>query len=184
MPQLACAASWQLALSRRIHRARDHISDSPLSLVAVDGGERAVMFDRFRGVLDDVYDEGTWLMVPWLQNPQIMDIRTRPRVISSVTGTGDLQMVNLSLRVLSRPDKSDLPWIVKVRACRPCLAPALATAQCWLRASAHWSHVALGKLPQHASIDSAALHGFARHVLSRTHAYCACRRQHGVGCRI
>lgn len=73
------------------------------------------MFDRFRGVLDDVYGEGTWLMVPWLQNPQIMDIRTRPRVISSVTGTGDLQMVNLSLRVLSRPDKTRLPWIVKAR---------------------------------------------------------------------
>lgn len=72
------------------------------------------MFDRYRGVLDDVYGEGTWLMVPWLQNPQIMDIRTRPRVISSVTGTGDLQMVNLSLRVLSRPDKTALPWIVKV----------------------------------------------------------------------
>jgi regulator of protease activity HflC (stomatin/prohibitin superfamily) len=81
---------------------------------AVDGGERAVMFDRFRGVLDDVYGEGTHVMVPWLQNPQTMDIRIRPRVISSVTGTGDLQMVNLSLRVLSRPDKSRLPWIVKV----------------------------------------------------------------------
>ena len=78
------------------------------------------MFDRYRGVLDDVYEEGTWLMVPWLQNPQIMDIRTRPRVISSVTGTGDLQMVNLSLRVLSRPDKTTLPWIVKVRVSSSC----------------------------------------------------------------
>lgn len=72
------------------------------------------MFDRFRGVLDEVYGEGTWPMIPWVQNPQLMDIRTRPRVISSVTGTGDLQMVNLSLRVLSRPDKTKLPWIVKV----------------------------------------------------------------------
>ena len=74
------------------------------------------MFDRYRGVLDDVYEEGTWLMVPWLQNPQIMDIRIRPRVITSVTGTGDLQMVNLSLRVLSRPNKEELPWIVRVRS--------------------------------------------------------------------
>lgn len=53
-------------------------------------------------------------MIPWVQKPQMMDIRTRARVISSVTGTGDLQMVNLSLRVLSRPDKTMLPWIVKV----------------------------------------------------------------------
>ena len=73
------------------------------------------MFDRFRGILDDVYEEGTWAMIPWVQTPQIMDIRTRPRVISSVTGTGDLQMVNLSLRVLSRPDKSMLPWIIRVQ---------------------------------------------------------------------
>jgi regulator of protease activity HflC (stomatin/prohibitin superfamily) len=89
----------------------------------VDGGERGVMFDRFRGVLDDVYGEGTWLMVPWLQKPQVMDIRTRPRAISSVTGTKDLQMVNLSLRVLSRPDKTNLPWIVKV-CCAGGLQPA------------------------------------------------------------
>lgn len=83
------------------------------ALFTVDGGERAVMFDRFRGVLDEVYGEGTWPMIPWVQKPQMMDIRTRARVISSVTGTGDLQMVNLSLRVLSRPDKTMLPWIVK-----------------------------------------------------------------------
>lgn len=51
-----------------------------------------------------------------------MDIRTRPRVISSVTGTKDLQMVNLSLRVLSRPDKTNLPWIVKARAPLPPLS--------------------------------------------------------------
>lgn len=83
------------------------------TIFTVDGGERAVMFDRFRGVLDDVYGEGTWLMIPWIQKPQMMDIRVRPRVISSVTGTGDLQMVNISLRVLSRPDRERLPWIVK-----------------------------------------------------------------------
>ena len=86
------------------------------------------MFDRYRGVLDDVYGEGTWFMVPWLQNPQIMDIRTRPRVISSVTGTGDLQMVNLSLRVLSRPDKTALPWIVKARCQKLCPADSILTA--------------------------------------------------------
>src|SRR5690349_10747896 len=40
-----------------------------------------------------------------------MDIRSRPRVISSVTGTKDLQNVNLSLRVLSRPEEVALPKI-------------------------------------------------------------------------
>ncbi|CAM6110343.1 unnamed protein product [Calypogeia fissa] len=83
------------------------------SLYTVDGGERAVIFDRFRGVLDDTSGEGTHFLVPGLQRPYIFDIRTRPRVITSVTGTKDLQMVNLSLRVLSRPDPEQLPTIFK-----------------------------------------------------------------------
>ncbi|CAM6098171.1 unnamed protein product [Calypogeia fissa] len=83
------------------------------SLYTVDGGERAVIFDRFRGVLEDTSGEGTHFLVPGLQRPYIFDIRTRPRVITSVTGTKDLQMVNLSLRVLSRPDPEKLPTIFK-----------------------------------------------------------------------
>ena len=54
---------------------------------AVDGGERAIMYDRIRGVLEEPVGEGTHFRVPWLQTPNIMDIRTRPRTISSVTGT-------------------------------------------------------------------------------------------------
>eukprot|EP01025_Chloroclados_australasicus_P044483 TRINITY_DN48248_c0_g1_i1.p1 TRINITY_DN48248_c0_g1~~TRINITY_DN48248_c0_g1_i1.p1 ORF type:complete len:302 (-),score=38.92 TRINITY_DN48248_c0_g1_i1:238-1101(-) len=84
-----------------------------LTLFTVDGGERAVMFDRFRGILQDTYTEGTHFKVPWLQTPYIMDVRTRPRTISSVTGTRDLQMVNISLRVLSKPEIPMLPWIYK-----------------------------------------------------------------------
>ena len=57
---------------------------------AVDGGERAVMYDRVRGVLDKAVGEGTHFRVPWLQTPNIMDIRTRPRSIPSVTGTKGL----------------------------------------------------------------------------------------------
>jgi hypothetical protein len=47
------------------------------------------------------------------QTPIIMDIRARPRVINSATGTKDLQTANISLRVLSRPDESMLPTIFK-----------------------------------------------------------------------
>ncbi|GMH06823.1 hypothetical protein Nepgr_008663 [Nepenthes gracilis] len=81
------------------------------SLYNVDGGQRAVLFDRFRGVLDDTVGEGTHFLVPWLQKPFIFDIRTRPHAFSSVSGTKDLQMVNLTLRVLSRPDVVRLPYI-------------------------------------------------------------------------
>lgn len=83
------------------------------SLYTVDGGQRAVLFDRFRGVIDDTVSEGTHFLVPWLQKPFIFDIRTRPHTFSSVSGTKDLQMVHLTLRVLSRPEVSRLPDIFK-----------------------------------------------------------------------
>ncbi|KAJ8616377.1 hypothetical protein MRB53_035749 [Persea americana] len=83
------------------------------SLYTVDGGQRAVLFDRFRGVLDETIGEGTHFRVPWLQEPYIFDIRTRPHTFSSISGTKDLQMVNLTLRVLSRPDVIHLPKIFK-----------------------------------------------------------------------
>ncbi|MEW5300614.1 MAG: hypothetical protein WDW38_009155 [Sanguina aurantia] len=81
------------------------------SLYTVDGGERAVIFDRFRGILPENVGEGTHFRIPWVQTPNIMDIRTRPRSISSVTGTKDLQMVNMSLRILSKPSETKLPQI-------------------------------------------------------------------------
>ncbi|TMW81980.1 hypothetical protein EJD97_007209 [Solanum chilense] len=81
------------------------------SLYTVDGGQRAVLFDRFNGVLDKTVGEGTHFLIPWLQKPFIFDIRTRPHVFSSISGTKDLQMVNLTLRILSRPEISRLPYI-------------------------------------------------------------------------
>ncbi|XP_077224689.1 prohibitin-3, mitochondrial-like [Tasmannia lanceolata] len=83
------------------------------SMYNVDGGERAVLFDRFRGVLDETISEGTHFLIPILQKPIIFDIRTRPATFTSSTGTKDLQMVNLGLRVLSRPDVDRLPTIYK-----------------------------------------------------------------------
>lgn len=83
------------------------------SLYTVDGGQRAVIFDRFRGVLDQSVSEGTHFLIPWLQKPYIFDIRTRPHSFSSTSGTKDLQMVQLTLRLLSRPDVDRLPTIFK-----------------------------------------------------------------------
>ncbi|MCD7455654.1 Prohibitin-3, mitochondrial [Datura stramonium] len=83
------------------------------SLYTVDGGQRAVLFDRFRGVMDETVGEGTHFLIPWLQQPFIFDIRTKPHTFSSFSGTKDLQMVHLTLRVLSRPEVSHLPNIFK-----------------------------------------------------------------------
>ena len=45
----------------------------------VEGGHRAVIFDRFRGVIPDVSGEGTHFLIPWVQRPIIFDVRSRPR---------------------------------------------------------------------------------------------------------
>ncbi|KAL3055747.1 hypothetical protein OYC64_018435 [Pagothenia borchgrevinki] len=76
----------------------------------VEGGQRAIIFNRVGGMqMDTVLSEGLHFRIPWIQYPIIYDIRARPRKISSLTGSKDLQMVNISLRVLSRPLASNLP---------------------------------------------------------------------------
>lgn len=80
----------------------------------VDGGERAVMFDTLRGgVLPNFIGEGTHFMIPVIQRPVIIDVRTKPREIPSVTGTKDLQMVNIKMRVLWRPVIEELPRLYR-----------------------------------------------------------------------
>lgn len=78
----------------------------------VDAGNRVVIFDQMRGVLPEVKPEGTHFKLPW-QSVRNMDIRSRPRVINTSTGTKDLQIVNVSLRVLYRPKSDMLATIVK-----------------------------------------------------------------------
>jgi len=81
------------------------------SMYTVNGGHRAIMFNRIGGIQNFALAEGLHFRVPWFQYPIIYDIRARPRKITSPTGSKDLQMVNISLRVLARPDASMLPNI-------------------------------------------------------------------------
>jgi prohibitin 1 len=86
------------------------------SIYDVKGGTRAVIFDRLSGVKDTVVNEGTHFLIPWLQKSIIYDVRTKPRNISTTTGSKDLQMVSLTLRVLHRPEVQMLPKIYQVRS--------------------------------------------------------------------
>jgi len=81
------------------------------SLFTVDGGYRAVVFNSFSGTNQQVYDEGMHLIVPFIEKPIFFDIRAYPCNIRSPTGSSDLQMISVSLRILSRPDPSGLPKI-------------------------------------------------------------------------
>lgn len=84
------------------------------SVFTVDGGHRAIIFNRIGGIQKDVFAEGLHFRIPWIQYPIIYDIRSRPRKISSPTGSKDLQMVNISLRVLARPDAVMLPTVYRM----------------------------------------------------------------------
>jgi len=81
------------------------------ALFNVDGGHRAVIFDRFQGIKNQVVGEGTHFMIPWVQRPIVFDIRARPKNVPSVTGSKDLQNVNITLRILFRPTPDALPNI-------------------------------------------------------------------------
>lgn len=85
------------------------------SIYDVKGGTRAVIFDRLSGVKEEVVNEGTHFLVPWLQRAIHFDVRTKPRNIATTTGSKDLQMVSLTLRVLHRPEVQALPKIYQVR---------------------------------------------------------------------
>jgi len=82
------------------------------SIFTVKGGHRGVVFNRVQGVKNNVYGEGTHIVIPWFEWPIIFDVRTRPKELPSLTGTRDLQYVNISLRVLYKPNDNYLPDIL------------------------------------------------------------------------
>ncbi|XP_051126307.1 prohibitin-1, mitochondrial-like [Andrographis paniculata] len=83
------------------------------SLYNVEGGHRAIVFNRIVGVKEKVYPEGTHIMIPWFERPVIYDVRARPHLVESTSGSRDLQMVKIGLRVLTRPVPDQLPTIYR-----------------------------------------------------------------------
>lgn len=113
----------------------------PCPSPTVQGGEKAIVFNRIGGLSDKVVGEGTHLVVPWLQIPIIFNVRSRYEEFSSPTGSrgesadgpqnllalryhsashphissflvsADLQTVQIKLRMLFKPDASRLPHI-------------------------------------------------------------------------
>jgi prohibitin 2 len=83
------------------------------SIYNVDGGFRAIKYSRISGLSSRIYGEGTHFYIPFLERPIIFDVRARPRSISSLTGTKDLQMVNITVRVLWKPEVAALSQIYR-----------------------------------------------------------------------
>lgn len=83
------------------------------SIYTVQGGHRAVVFNRVVGMKDTVYGEGLNFNIPWFERPIVFDIRTRPVNLQTLTGSKDLQMVTIAIRVLHKPNPNQLVWIYR-----------------------------------------------------------------------
>jgi len=83
------------------------------SIYTVPGGHRAIMFSRISGLSNEPIGEGTHFRIPWFESPILFDVKTKPRNVVSLTGSRDLQMVNISVRVLSRPSVNNLAFIYR-----------------------------------------------------------------------
>jgi len=88
------------------------------SIYTVQGGHRAVVFNRVVGMKETVYGEGLNFNIPWFERPIIYDIRTRPVNLQTLTGSKDLQMVTIAIRVLHKPDQHKLVWIYRMLGLR------------------------------------------------------------------
>jgi hypothetical protein len=88
------------------------------SMFTVTPGHAAVIYNRFglggdSGIQSVVCKEGLNFVLPCFQRPIIYDVRTRPKLINSTSGSKDLQMVEIALRVLYKPDSAHLPFIYR-----------------------------------------------------------------------
>lgn len=72
-----------------------------------------MIFNRLGGMKEQVYGEGLNFNIPWFEWPTIFDIRTRPVNLQTLTGSKDLQMVTIAIRVLHKPDPSRLVQIYR-----------------------------------------------------------------------
>jgi prohibitin 2 len=83
------------------------------TLYNVDAGHIGIKYSRLSGIGAKFFNPGLNFMVPWLERPIIFDIRARPHTMTSLTGSKDLQMVNISLRALARPNPAKLPELYR-----------------------------------------------------------------------
>eukprot|EP01015_Nassula_variabilis_P003340 TRINITY_DN1212_c0_g1_i4.p1 TRINITY_DN1212_c0_g1~~TRINITY_DN1212_c0_g1_i4.p1 ORF type:complete len:274 (-),score=47.24 TRINITY_DN1212_c0_g1_i4:85-906(-) len=77
----------------------------------VQPGERVVIFDKFSGISQKVKGEGLHFYIPLVQYPQTFEVRLQPKVIATQSGTKDIQIVDIALRILYRPMEEYLPKI-------------------------------------------------------------------------
>jgi prohibitin 2 len=83
------------------------------SIYFVQGGFRAVKFNAITGLYEGTFGEGANLAIPFLETPVIFDIRNKPAEVITSSGSRDLQMINMAVRVLFQPNVEGLHHIYR-----------------------------------------------------------------------
>eukprot|EP00406_Dinophysis_acuminata_P046801 CAMPEP_0179302408 /NCGR_PEP_ID=MMETSP0797-20121207/48050_1 /TAXON_ID=47934 /ORGANISM="Dinophysis acuminata, Strain DAEP01" /LENGTH=280 /DNA_ID=CAMNT_0021011939 /DNA_START=29 /DNA_END=868 /DNA_ORIENTATION=- len=83
------------------------------AVYSVEAGHSAIKYHRLTGIGSATYREGVHLRIPWLERPIVFDVRAQPHTMTSLTGSRDLQMVNISVRALCKPNGEQLPEIYR-----------------------------------------------------------------------
>ena len=60
-----------------------NINHSAVTLV--EAGHQGLIFSRFSGLRPDIFREGWHLRIPYFETPVLYDVRTKPRVIQTIT---------------------------------------------------------------------------------------------------
>ena len=82
-------------------------------IFVVQPGHKGLIFNKVTGLRDDVLHEGLHIMIPYIEHPLLFDVRTRPHKFKSQTGTKDLQMVDIGITLLFRPNPEMLSTIYR-----------------------------------------------------------------------
>ncbi len=84
------------------------------SLVTIKPGHLGVLYTRYGGIDEHKkLSEGLNIIIPWFQRAIVYDARTRPQQINSHSGSKDLQMVQITLRILYKPSPNQLPHLYR-----------------------------------------------------------------------
>lgn len=84
------------------------------SIVTIRPGHLGIVYNRLGGINETrKCSEGMNFIIPWFQRAIVYDVRTRPQLINSQSGSKDLQMIQISLRVLFRPNPNKLPFVYR-----------------------------------------------------------------------
>lgn len=65
-------------------------------------------FNAISGLHNMSYGEGANLAIPYLETPILFDVRNKPTEVTSSSGSRDLQIVNMAVRVLYKPNLQHL----------------------------------------------------------------------------